>query len=918
MTIKLKIIKKMKRIIVAFLVFQIILITNISGIGNMVFAAGDVLTHVDNGYTYTYSIEKQSLTVTIPKQLWNVMGDQDIVINYYLVDNVFYYNNINGDGLVNGNTSAFPMSTATLANDCINGAPKVSFDKAGLVDFFGEAVNQQPKYYMVDMISKNSVWFAKITDQNGNSIAEVKYKDNGDGTWLPDASDSNYSKYKDIKNSSGNKLLVEYKPEISSTSNNNYDEYPKYYEEDGIMKCKYLDGNGNILVANYNYNESGGYYEINLDNSTVSQINNAGFNKNKIITQIPKNEQKGYINEKSNDKEDNEQFTLIDDMVDGVVGLYFYPLKIVPLALGGVIDLAFSVTTGVKGIESILFNEVPILNVNFFEDISGKLSKEGNEIRQQVAIWYVSIRNIAAVLLILIAIYVGIRMALSTVAADKAKYKHMLKDWIMSIVLLFLLHYIMLAIVNINDSLVNLVHQGYVSSASEGANTNYFLKNSFSISFSEGLGSALAYFMLQIITFIFFLAYIKRMVTLAFLTIISPLVTVTYSIDKMGDGKSQALNTWFKEYAYNILIQPFQCVAFLALGTTAYNLLNNHSLGSAIIAIVMLIFIYQAEAIVKTIFGFNSKSMSETVASSAFAAGMFNSIRKTAGSAKEKKPQSDDSDKKNDKKSNTKASNPRTKDNTNEQGTNVRRGELDEGDGASGVNLNSNSSGPEISDASEPETRNSSSSGRSIKDSTLTKIGKRILKDNIKAAAILTSGAAGLATGDVKNMISAGLAGYGDAAKQIKKMDKNDAKRKLARAYNNYAAATGKSSEEIKRDAKDLMNGDMETSSYESVELKTAMKNMREFIADGDMSDKKIDKELDKTFADVESGKVSETLGLQTKKYFADKGNKIVKFTNNARAHITRNNRPNTINNNINNNINNTTIDNSNNPNGNV
>ena len=144
-------------------------------------------------------------------------------------------------------------------------------------------------------------------------------------------------------------------------------------------------------------------------------------------------------------------------------------------------------------------------------------------------------------------------------------------------------------------------------------------------------------------------------------------------------------------------------------------------------------------------------------------------------------------------------------------------------------------------------------------------------------------------------------------------MDINDAKRKLARAYNNYSAATGKSSEEIKRDAKDLMNGDMETSSYESVELRTAMKNMRQYIADGDMSDKKIEKEFDKTL-----GKVSETLGLQTKKYFADKGNKIVKFTNNARAHITRNNRPNTINNNINNNINNTTIDNSNNPNGNV
>ena len=32
---------------------------------------------------------------------------------------------------------------------------------------------------------------------------------------------------------------------------------------------------------------------------------------------------------------------------------------------------------------------------------------------------------------------------------------------------------------------------------------------------------------------------------------ISPLISITYSIDKIGDGKSQALNTWLKEFIYN-------------------------------------------------------------------------------------------------------------------------------------------------------------------------------------------------------------------------------------------------------------------------------------------------------------------------------------------------------------------------------
>ena len=46
------------------------------------------------------------------------------------------------------------------------------------------------------------------------------------------------------------------------------------------------------------------------------------------------------------------------------------------------------------------------------------------------------------------------------------------------------------------------------------------------------------------------------MVTIGFLIVIAPLVTITYSIDKISDGKAQGMNTWFREFAYNVLIQP--------------------------------------------------------------------------------------------------------------------------------------------------------------------------------------------------------------------------------------------------------------------------------------------------------------------------------------------------------------------------
>ncbi len=41
------------------------------------------------------------------------------------------------------------------------------------------------------------------------------------------------------------------------------------------------------------------------------------------------------------------------------------------------------------------------------------------------------------------------------------------------------------------------------------------------------------------------------------LIIIAPLITITYSMDKMKDGQAQALNTWMREFMFNVLIQPF-------------------------------------------------------------------------------------------------------------------------------------------------------------------------------------------------------------------------------------------------------------------------------------------------------------------------------------------------------------------------
>ena len=79
------------------------------------------------------------------------------------------------------------------------------------------------------------------------------------------------------------------------------------------------------------------------------------------------------------------------------------------------------------------------------------------ELRGVVSKWYVTLRNIALVMMMIILIYIGIRMLLSTIASDKAKYKQMLQDWIMALLLLFLMHYIMAFSVKLVEKLTDIV-----------------------------------------------------------------------------------------------------------------------------------------------------------------------------------------------------------------------------------------------------------------------------------------------------------------------------------------------------------------------------------------------------------------------------------------------------------------------------
>lgn len=336
-----------------------------------------------------------------------------------------------------------------------------------------------------------------------------------------------------------------------------------------------------------------------------------------------------------------------------------------------------------------------VMEMTVEEEATKTLKSPARELSTYIAGWYKTLRNLALVILLSILVYVGIRIMLSSVASDKAKYKQMLMDWVVAICLLFLMHYIMsfsvyivkqitemISSIQINDEqkgtwvgemeanqsfgsqlsadakkdfgmavdvvvlngttgdkMQEKVKNAYNALAKSGDKetryANFFYTDStyerkassaddakvlvwpvsnfmeearirYQILRDDGsenlsmYGYGLIYVILVLYTIIFLFTYMKRVVYMAFLTVIAPLVAVTYPIDKMNDGKAQAFDMWFKEYIFNLLIQPLHLIMYSVLIGSAMSFATEN----LVYVVMALGFFVPAEKLLRRFFGF--------------------------------------------------------------------------------------------------------------------------------------------------------------------------------------------------------------------------------------------------------------------------------------------------------------------------
>lgn len=198
------------------------------------------------------------------------------------------------------------------------------------------------------------------------------------------------------------------------------------------------------------------------------------------------------------------------------------------------------------------------------EEIVGVFNESiANKLAPTISKWYKTLRTIALVGLLSVLVYVSIRMIISSSSKDSAKYKKMFVDWLVAICLIFILHYVMAFVLQTISS-INNFFPGYENGVDKiFSNIRYEADKSYSV--MQMFASTVMYVALVVLTCTFTIQYLKRVIYMAFLTMIAPLICLTYPLDKIKDGQAQALSMWLREYIFNALLQPMHLIIYTLL-----------------------------------------------------------------------------------------------------------------------------------------------------------------------------------------------------------------------------------------------------------------------------------------------------------------------------------------------------------------
>lgn len=358
-------------------------------------------------------------------------------------------------------------------------------------------------------------------------------------------------------------------------------------------------------------------YSVDVTPGSVKQDEPTKTNPDGATTEISNGE-----TELANDYKENDHATLYEHAISVFVRA---------IAKGFLTLIRLLSGSDTLSIESIIFNRYSYTSLSLFENENRIVNPLiDNGIKDTLNSIFKFFQSIAIVLYMIIVAYMGLRIMLNSTARQGAKYKELILYLIQGVMILFLFPYVIKYTIDINDAFVHYIDINKVSTKNVSASfkgvTNSGLDNIASASkqtesdlingsdymslmYQEAktkgrliYAICFAVMVKQLIAFL--VIYFKRLLTIIFLIAIFPLVSISYAIDKIGDGKSQAFNNWYKEFALNVFLQSFHAIIYV-IGMAMIIEIGNagNFLRNWLVIILLLEFIANGDEFLRNLFG---------------------------------------------------------------------------------------------------------------------------------------------------------------------------------------------------------------------------------------------------------------------------------------------------------------------------
>ena len=262
-------------------------------------------------------------------------------------------------------------------------------------------------------------------------------------------------------------------------------------------------------------------------------------------------------------------------------------------------------------VRDVIFGNLPQLSINFWETSSitnNDANMNGDTVdvsidtppvsvlKGIVSYWYGVLRKIAIAIYLVMLLYIGVRILLSSTGKGASQFKESLTSWVVGVIILMFFPIVMRYIILINQSFVEMLDTNVVdiNSGEAGREDDAMLAVRNMAESYENLALTIVYIIMLGQLVVLLGVYYKRVIVISFLITIFPIVATLYIWEKTNKGHARSLGTWAKEFTILVFTQTFHAVVYVILIDGAFSAFLQLIGKNWLLFILSVTFLFQA------------------------------------------------------------------------------------------------------------------------------------------------------------------------------------------------------------------------------------------------------------------------------------------------------------------------------------